>query len=254
MNVFAEIFRHGKTHPYLDTLHGLNRKKTCPELCRKLSVVMDKTSQTYRHSADDYLKNSTDRILGLSRLVHACHHFFGSAGVGAVHWGSRRFFPNLFECKANCVKFDSTDGHHVAQEVHAELFKENFVDGPEGARRGGFPRACALEDVTDVSAAVLHYSDQVRMPRSRTLHDRKLVDFKIFVGDRQSDRSAERPMTAEARKNLRTVFFNRHPPSAAITFLASGKLRVDVFRVHQKSRHHAFQDRHETLPVRFSRG
>ena len=153
----------------------------------------------------------------------------------------------------------------VAAHLDAEFAQKGLGDRADGHAGRGFARAGALEHVAHVVVAELLHAGEVGVARARQVHrgdlgvDRPGVHALfpvgvVAIGDRQRDRTAERPAVTNARDDRGAVLLDLHAAAAAVTELAAGEVVVDVVGRQCEAGRHAFDHGDQAGTVRFAGG
>ena len=154
----------------------------------------------------------------------------------------------------------------MSQPIAREQLPGHRAGGDAG---GGFTRAGALEHVANVVVIVLERAGEIGVTRTRPHHRRAigagragrrlrldvhrvLPVLPILVANEQRDRRAGGLAAAHARQELRAIGFDRHAPAAAVAALAAAQLERDGIEIDRQSGGQPFEDRDETLSVRFT--
>ncbi len=213
-----------------------------------------------------HLEDAAERLVRLAQIVDLADHRARRIRVEAAH----RRAVDLVEVRERqhplCHRrAHRGDLHDVRAHLDAERAQERLAQRAARDARRRLARRRALEDVAHVRLLVLLRADEVGVARARQVHlgelllDRPRVHPLLPVGvvavcDLQRDRATERAPVADARRDLRRVALDLHPPAAAVAELPARHVLVEVLRAQREAGRQALYDARQPRAVRLPGG
>ena len=163
----------------------------------------------------------------------------------------------------------AADLDDVADDLDAKAGQDRARDRPGGDARRRLARTGALEDVTQVVAAIFQSAGQVRVPWTWPRHGgtpgagQRLVGLgldahrvppvvPVLVPNLQRDGAAERLAAADAGQDLRAIPLDRHSPAAAVSELPAAEIGIEHVGSQRETGGHPFDDHDKCGTVRFA--
>jgi hypothetical protein len=155
----------------------------------------------------------------------------------------------------------------MAANLHVELCGELAAHGTARHARRRLSSAGSFKDVSGITPIVFKHASQIRVTRTRAAelpapltatggiwlntHDFFPV-HPIAIPDQERNWRTERLSSSHSGNHLHFVRLELHPRASAVTRHPPPQLQIDVFSDYRQSSGNSFQNRYESLPVRFA--